>query len=84
LAAKIKQLALKRKLRALLTQGQSPHECGGCNPRLNGDGGMKFFSRFFACCDGSLTTALERQRLGRTMPGETAAIAGTRLGVLVS
>ena len=42
---------------------------------------MKFFSRFFARCDGNLTTALERQRLGRTMPGETAAIAGTRLGV---
>ena len=44
---------------------------------------MKFFSRFFARRDSNLTTALERQRLGRTMPGETAAIAGTRLGVLV-
>ena len=45
---------------------------------------MRFFSRLFVRCDGNLTTALERQRLGRTMPGETAAIAGTRLGVLVS
>ncbi len=41
------------------------------------------FTLFFARCGGNLTTALERQRLGRTMPGETAAIAGTRLGVLV-
>jgi hypothetical protein len=30
-----------------------------------------------------LTTALERQRLGRTMPGQTAALNGTRLGILV-
>jgi hypothetical protein len=44
---------------------------------------MKFFSRFFARRDSNLTTALERQRLGKTMPGQTAAIAGTRLGVLV-
>ena len=44
---------------------------------------MKFFSRLFARRDSNLNTALERQRLGRTMPGETAAIAGTRLGVLV-
>ena len=45
--------------------------------------GMKFFSRFFARRDCNLTTVLERQRLGRTMPSQTAAIAGTRLGVLV-
>jgi hypothetical protein len=44
---------------------------------------MKFFARFFARRDSNLTTALERQRLGRTMPGQTAAIAGTRLGVLI-
>ena len=45
---------------------------------------MKFFSRFFACRDGNLTTAFERQRLGKTMPGQTAAIAGNCLGVLVN
>ncbi len=45
---------------------------------------MKFFSRFFSRRDSNLTTARERQRLGKTMPGETAAIAGNRLGVLVN
>ncbi len=45
---------------------------------------MKFFLRFFARRDSNLTTAFERQRLGRTMPGQTAAIAGNRLGVLVN
>jgi len=44
---------------------------------------MKMFSRFFSRRDGNLTTALERQRLGRTMPGQTAALNGTRLGILV-
>ncbi len=45
---------------------------------------MDFFSRLFARRDSNLTTALERQHLGRTMPGQTAAIAGNRLGVLVN
>lgn len=45
---------------------------------------MKFFARLFALRESNLTTALERQRLGRTMPGQTAAIAGMRLGVLVN
>lgn len=31
----------------------------------------------------NLTTVLERQRLGRTMPGQTGALAGTKLGVFV-
>ena len=44
---------------------------------------MKLFSRFFARRDSNLTTALERQRLGKTMPGQMAAILGNRLGVLV-
>jgi hypothetical protein len=44
---------------------------------------MKFFSRFFARRDSNLTTALERQRLGKTMPGQPAAMAGARLGFLV-
>lgn len=39
----------------------------------------KFFSRRPACH----ATSMARQRLGRTMPGETAALAGNRLGVLV-
>ena len=43
---------------------------------------MKLFSRFFARRDSNLATALERQRLGRTMPGQTAALAGARLGML--
>lgn len=45
---------------------------------------MKFFARLFAPRAANLTTTLERQRLGRTMPGQTAAIAGARLGVLVN
>lgn len=45
---------------------------------------MKFFSRLFARKrDGNLTTVLERQKLGRTMPGQTGAMAGARLGALV-
>ena len=31
----------------------------------------------------NLTTALERQRLGNTMPGQTGAMAAARLGVIV-
>lgn len=46
---------------------------------------MKLFSRFFASNRKSnLTTELERQRLGRTMPGQTAALAAARLGFLVN
>jgi hypothetical protein len=41
---------------------------------------MKFFSRLFTRREGNLTTALERQRLGRTMPGQTGAVAAARLG----
>jgi hypothetical protein len=45
---------------------------------------MKFLSRLFAKNrEVNLTTALERQRLGRTMPGQTGAVAGARLGFLV-
>ncbi len=45
---------------------------------------MKFFSRFFSARrDANPTTTFERERLGRTMPGQTAALAATRLGVLV-
>ena len=45
---------------------------------------MKFLIRLFAQRESNFATAMERQRLGRTMPGQTAAIAGARLGVLVS
>ena len=41
---------------------------------------MKFLSRLFARREMNLTTALERQKLGRTMPGQTGAVAGARLG----
>jgi hypothetical protein len=42
---------------------------------------MKLLSRLFARRhQTNLTTALERQRFGRTMPGQTAAMAAARLG----
>lgn len=45
---------------------------------------MKFLSRMFANRKSmNLTTALERQRLDRTMPGQSGAMAGARLGILV-
>lgn len=45
---------------------------------------MKFFNRLFGVGrDVNLTTALERQRLDRTMPGQTAAVAANRLGFLL-
>lgn len=45
---------------------------------------MTFFSRFFSNKSSmNLTTALERQRLDRTMPGQSGAMAGARLGFLV-
>lgn len=45
---------------------------------------MSLFSRFFSRKrDANLNTRLERQRLGRTMPGQTGALAATRLGGLV-
>ena len=45
---------------------------------------MTLFARFFARRESNLTTALERQRLGRTMPGQTAALAASRFGFLVN
>ena len=45
---------------------------------------MKFFSRLFAARGNTnLTTVLERQRLSKTMPGQTAAMAASRLGGMV-
>lgn len=45
---------------------------------------MKFISILFrGRAAGNLTTSLERARLGRTMPGQTAAMAANRLGGLV-
>ena len=41
---------------------------------------MKLFSRFFARRETNMTTAMERQRLSRTMPGQTGAVAAARLG----
>jgi len=41
---------------------------------------MKLFSRLFARRDANITTMLERQRLARTMPGQTGAVAAARLG----
>ncbi|MBX3576969.1 MAG: hypothetical protein KF723_07155 [Rhizobiaceae bacterium] len=46
---------------------------------------MKLFARIFASRrPANMTTTMERQRLAMTMPGQTAALAANRLGVLVS
>ena len=45
---------------------------------------MKFFSRLFSTTQPNFNTAMERKRLAQTMPGQTAAVAGARLGVLVN
>lgn len=46
---------------------------------------MKIIDRFFGGRrETSLTTALERQRLGRTMPGQTGALAASRYGFIVN
>jgi hypothetical protein len=45
---------------------------------------MKFLNRFFASKRSSnIATALERQRLDRTMPGQTGALNASRLGHFV-
>ncbi|MGE0499376.1 MAG: hypothetical protein AB7I79_08970 [Rhizobiaceae bacterium] len=45
---------------------------------------MKLLSRLFPVKrDVSLATVLERRRLTNSMPGETAALAANRLGMLV-
>lgn len=45
---------------------------------------MKLFSRIFrAKRDMNMTTMMERKRFSSMMPGQTAALAGNRLGVLV-
>ncbi|PZN52309.1 MAG: hypothetical protein DIU65_10090 [Proteobacteria bacterium] len=41
---------------------------------------MKLFSKLFARRESNMATALERQRLSRTMPGQTGAVAAARLG----
>lgn len=43
---------------------------------------MKFLARLFARREMNITTALERQRLSKTMPGQTGAVAAARLGFL--
>ena len=46
---------------------------------------MKLFSRYFASRKpANMTTIMERQRFGRTMPGQTAALAASRYGFLVN
>ncbi|MEJ6784513.1 hypothetical protein [Aminobacter sp. Piv2-1] len=45
---------------------------------------MKMFARLFGRRrQVALSTAIERDRLARTMPGQTAALAANRLGMLV-
>jgi hypothetical protein len=43
---------------------------------------MKFFGRLFPRREMNLTTAIERQRLAKTMPGQTGAMAAARLGFI--
>jgi len=43
---------------------------------------MKLFSRLFARRETNLVTELERQRLAKTMPGQTGAMAASRLGFI--
>lgn len=46
---------------------------------------MKFLTRFIRRSQKSNpTTVFARQRLGRTMPGETGALAASRLGFLIN
>lgn len=45
---------------------------------------MKFLARFLhARRSRNMVTTMERQRLGRTMPGQTGAIAANRLGFFI-
>lgn len=45
---------------------------------------MKFFSRLYRKNKSrNLITTLERQRLNRTMPGQTGAMVGAKFGFLV-
>jgi hypothetical protein len=45
---------------------------------------MTIFSRLFRRSDITVSGALARKRLGASMPGEAAALAANRYGVLVS
>lgn len=46
---------------------------------------MKLVARLFGGRRASnLITELERQRLGRTMPGQTAALAASRFGFILN
>lgn len=56
------------------------HHAKATRPSNRMENAMKFFSRLFPRREMNLTTALERQRLARTMPGQTGAVAAARLG----
>lgn len=46
---------------------------------------MKLVARLFGGRRAAnLVTELERQRLGRTMPGQTAALAASRFGFILN
>lgn len=45
---------------------------------------MTILSRLFRRRETSVIGALARKRLGATMPGETAALAANRFGILVA
>jgi hypothetical protein len=72
-----------RSYMSLVTEMPHPTSEGTpCNP-LAWRRVVKFFSRLFAARRTNMTTALERQRFARTMPGQTGAIASSRLGLVV-
>jgi len=56
------------------------HDAKATRPSNRMETAVNLFRRLFARREMNLTTALERQRLSRTMPGQTGAVAAARLG----
>lgn len=44
---------------------------------------MKILSRLFPRREANLSTMMERNRLAKTMPGQTGAVNANRLGFLI-
>ncbi len=64
----------------------APLQCAKADPYTSDrtETVMKFFARFFSNHrSDNVATALERQRLSRTMPGQTGAMAASRLGSFI-
>ena len=80
-------MRFKERMPICRAQRAAPLQCAKADPS-NPDAWrpeMKMLARFFAARrEGNLTTAMERKRLGMTMPGQTGALAAARLGYLVN